>query len=58
MQRLVLVLLICLAGFWCLLGLHSRAGAEEPDYSPLCRELAESGLETPELGISLWRPLC
>ena len=56
MPRWVMILLICLAGFWCLLGLHSRAGAEEADYSPLCRELAESGLELLNSGLAYGVP--
>ena len=56
MLRWVMVLLICLGGFWGLLGLHSRSGAEEPDYSPLCRELAESGLELLNSGLAYGVP--
>ena len=56
MLRWVMVLLICLGGFWGLLGLHSRTGAEEPDYSPLCRELAESGLELLNSGLAYGVP--
>ena len=54
--RLVLVMLICVAGCLCLFGLHSRAGADEPDYSPLCRELAKSGLEILNSGIAYGVP--
>ncbi|MBU4231935.1 MAG: L,D-transpeptidase [Desulfobacterales bacterium] len=56
MSRVVLILLIFLAGFWCLLGLHSRAGAEEADYSPLCRELEKSGLELLNSGLAYGVP--
>ena len=56
MPRLLLVLLICLVGFWDLSGLHSLAGAEEPDYGPLCRELAESGLELLNSGLAYGVP--
>lgn len=56
MPRWVLVLLICLAGFWGLFGLHSRAGAEEPDYGPLCRELEKSGLQLLNSGLAYGVP--
>ncbi len=56
MRRLGLVLLICLAGFLGGFGLHTGAGAEEPDYTPLCRELAKSGLEILNSGIAYGVP--
>lgn len=56
MQRWVLALLICLGGFWGLLGLHSRAAAEEADYGPLCRELEKSGLELLNSGLAYGVP--
>jgi hypothetical protein len=56
MQRWVLVLLLCLAGFWGLLGWHGSAGAEEPDYSPLCRELAKAGLHILNSGLAYGVP--
>ena len=57
MRRWVLVLLmICLAGFLCRFGMHSRAGAEEADYRPLCRELGKSGLELLNSGIAYGVP--
>jgi hypothetical protein len=56
MRRLVLIVVICLAGFWCACGLQGRAGAEEPDYSPLCRELEQSGLELLNSGLAYGVP--
>jgi hypothetical protein len=56
MLRLVLVLLICLGGFWGLLGLHGGAGAEEADYSPLCRELEKAGLDILNSGLAYGVP--
>ena len=56
MQRLVMALFICLAGFLCLFGLNSSAGAEEPDYSPFCRELEKSGLKILNSGIAYGVP--
>ena len=53
MQRWMLVLLICLGGFW---GLQGEAGAEEPDYGPLCRELEKAGLEILNSGIAYGVP--
>jgi hypothetical protein len=56
MLRLVSVLLICLGGFWGLWGLHGRAAAEEPDYSPLCRELEQAGLDLLNSGLAYGVP--
>jgi hypothetical protein len=56
MRRWVMILFFCLAGSWGLLGLPGGAGAEEPDYSPLCRELAESGLELLNSGLAYGVP--
>jgi hypothetical protein len=56
MLRLVLVLLIYLAGSWGLFGLHSPAWAEEFDYTPLCRELEESGLAILNSGLAYGVP--
>ena len=56
MLRLVLVLLICLGGFWGLLGLHGGAAAEETDYSPLCRELEQAGLDILNSGLAYGVP--
>ena len=56
MLRWVLVLLICLGGFWGLLGLHGGAGAEEADYSPLCREFEQAGLDILNSGMAYGVP--
>jgi hypothetical protein len=56
MPRLGLALLIWVAVCLGLFGFHSRAGATEPDYSPLCRELAKSGLEILNSGIAYGVP--
>jgi hypothetical protein len=56
MRRLMLLFLICLAGFWGLSGLPGPAGAEEPDYSPLCRELEQAGLEILNSGLAYGVP--
>jgi len=56
MRRLVLIFLICLGGFWGLWGSPNYAGAEEPDYSPLCRELERSGLELLNSGLAYGVP--
>ena len=56
MQGLVLVFLIWFAGFLCLFGLHSSAEGIEPDYSPVCQELAKSGLEALNSGIAYGVP--
>jgi hypothetical protein len=56
MLRWVLVLLICLGGFWGLLGLHGGAAAEEADYSPLCRELEQAGLDILNSGLAYGVP--
>ena len=56
MPHWVLVLLICLVGFWGLSGLHGGAAAEEADYSPLCRELEKAGLEILNSGLAYGTP--
>jgi hypothetical protein len=56
MPRWVLILMICLGVFWGLWGLHGEAGAEEPDYTPLCRELEKAGLEVLNSGIAYGVP--
>ena len=56
MSRLGLIVLICLAGFWGLPGFNGGAGAEEPDYSPLCQELEKSGLELLNSGLAFGVP--
>jgi len=56
MRRLKWILVICLAGFWGLSGLSAPAGAEEPDYSPLCRELEQAGLEFLNSGLAYGVP--
>jgi hypothetical protein len=45
MLGLRMKLLTSLAWCLCLFGLVSGVGAREPNYSPLCRELAKSGFE-------------
>lgn len=56
MQRLMLIILLGLAGFWCLWGLPGRAGAEDPDYTPLCRELEQAGLDILGSGLAYGVP--
>jgi hypothetical protein len=56
MRHLVLIFLICLGGFWGLSGSPGPAGAEEPDYSPLCRELEQSGLKLLNSGLAYGVP--
>ena len=56
MPRLVLALLIGVAGCLCLFGLPGNAGADEPDYRPTCQELAKSGLEVLSSGIAYGVP--
>jgi len=55
-RRLGSNLLIGLAVFWCLFGLFRGAGAQEQDYTPLCRELAKSGVEILDSGIAYGVP--
>jgi hypothetical protein len=55
-RRLGSNLLICLAVFWCLLGLFRCAGAQEQGYTPLCRELEKSGVEILDSGIAYGVP--
>ncbi|MDP2045847.1 MAG: L,D-transpeptidase [Deltaproteobacteria bacterium] len=52
----MLVLLICLGGFWGLLGLHGGAAAEEADYTPLCREFEQAGLDILNSGMAYGVP--
>src|SRR4030042_4088051 len=56
MRRLGWKFFIGLAVFWCLFGLFRGAGAQEQDYTPLCRELAKSGVEILDSGIAYGVP--
>jgi hypothetical protein len=56
MSRLRRELLRGIAVFLCLCGLVGGAGAQEENYSPLCRELAESGFKVLGSGMAYGVP--